>query len=76
MFHDPDSQALNAQLARQRVVIDYIAGALNIPPDRVRHVFLLPKELKARASTPMSSSTGSPSSRPTRWSGRPIGCGS
>ena len=28
MFHDPDSQALNAQLARQRVVIDYIAGAL------------------------------------------------
>jgi len=52
MFHDPDSQALNAQLARQRVVIDYIAGALNIPPDRVRHVFLLPKELKAPGLDP------------------------
>ncbi len=52
MFHDPDSQALNAQLARQRVVIDYIAGALNIPPDRVRHVFLLPKLLKAPGLDP------------------------
>jgi len=52
MFHDPDSQALNAQLARQRVVIDYIAGALNIPADRVRHVFLLPKQLKAPGLDP------------------------
>jgi len=49
MFHDPDSQALNAQLTRQRVVVDYLTRTLNIPHERVRHVFLLPEHLDAPA---------------------------
>jgi hypothetical protein len=47
MFHDPSPEALNAQLARQRVIIDYLATALKIPAERVRHVFLLPAGLAA-----------------------------
>lgn len=47
MFHDPNPQALNAQLGRQRVIIDYLAHALGIPSDRVHHVFLLPAGLNA-----------------------------
>jgi len=47
MFHDPNPQALNAQLGRQRLIIDYLAHALKIPSDGVHHVFLLPEGLNA-----------------------------
>jgi hypothetical protein len=47
MFHDPNPQALNAQLGRQRLIVDYLATTLGVAPDRVHHVFLLPEGLNA-----------------------------
>ncbi len=42
MFHAPSITALNAQVARQKVILDYLARTLRLPPERVRHVLLLP----------------------------------
>ncbi len=47
MFHAPSVAALNAQVARQKVIVDYLAATLRLPPDRVRHVLLLPGGLSA-----------------------------
>lgn len=47
MFHNPTPQALNEQMNRQRSIIEYLARTLEIPRERVRHVFLLPKHLDA-----------------------------
>jgi hypothetical protein len=49
MFHDPSPQALNAQLDRQRIIVDYIAVNLHIPAARTRHVVLLPAPFAANA---------------------------
>jgi hypothetical protein len=38
---------MNAQLGRQRLIVDYLAHTLGIAPNRVHHVFLLPKDLNA-----------------------------
>ncbi len=47
VFHDPSPEALDAQLGRQRKIIDYLADALGIAADRVHHVLLLPSGLEA-----------------------------
>ncbi len=47
MFHAPSVAALNAQVARQKVIVDYLAATLRLPPERVRHVLLLPDRLSA-----------------------------
>jgi hypothetical protein len=45
MFHTPSITALNAQVARQKVIVDYLAKTLRLSPERVRHVPLLPAPL-------------------------------
>ncbi len=50
MFHAPSVTALNAQVARQKVIIDYLAGTLRLPPERVRHVLLLPARLPSEGA--------------------------
>jgi hypothetical protein len=45
MFHTPNAQALNLQLRRQRIVLDYLTSILGIAADRACHVFLLPEGL-------------------------------
>lgn len=45
VFHDPRPDALNAQMARQRVLVDYWSRALDLDPARVAHVLLLPAGL-------------------------------
>jgi hypothetical protein len=45
MFHNPPPRALNEQMRRQRVLVDYWARQLDIPAGRVAHVLLLPSKL-------------------------------
>jgi hypothetical protein len=45
VFHNPPSSALNEQMRRQRVLVDYWVGQLDIPADRVAHVLVLPSKL-------------------------------
>lgn len=45
MFHNPTAAALNRQVRRQRVILDYLARTLRLPADRVAHVLLLPEKL-------------------------------
>jgi hypothetical protein len=45
VFHNPPPRALNEQMRRQRVLIDYWMGQLHISADRVAHVLLLPSKL-------------------------------
>lgn len=49
MFHNPTAEALNRQMRRQLVIIDYLTRTLRIPADRVAHVLLLPRKLRSRA---------------------------
>ena len=42
MFHNPNAEALNRQVIRQRVIVSYLATNLGIPFERVSHVLLLP----------------------------------
>ncbi len=51
MFHAPSVAALNEQVARQKVIVDYLAATLRLPPGRVRHVLLLPGGLSAVGAT-------------------------
>jgi len=44
MFHNPNAQALNTQMERQRVIVDYLREQFVIPPERVAHVLLLPSD--------------------------------
>ena len=45
MFHTPSPAALNAQLRRQRVLVDYWAARFGIEPERIGHVLLVPAGL-------------------------------
>lgn len=45
VFHNPLPEALNHQMKRQQVLVDYWTTTLGISPDRVRHVLLLPAAL-------------------------------
>ena len=45
MFHNPRPSALNEQMRRQRILIDYWARHLHVPGDRIAHVLLLPSRL-------------------------------
>ena len=45
MFHTPSPAALNAQLCRQRVLVDYWAARLDVARERVGHVLLAPAGL-------------------------------
>ena len=45
MFHTPSPAALNAQLRRQRVLVDYWATQFGIARERVAHVLLAPAGL-------------------------------
>lgn len=45
MFHDPDVASLDAQMDRQRPIVDYLGSVLGIPTERVAHVLLLPEGL-------------------------------
>jgi hypothetical protein len=42
MYHNPNAKALNLQMQRQRVIVDYLREKFHIPTDRVAHVLLLP----------------------------------
>lgn len=53
MYHRPTRGALEEQLARQRVVVDYWARKLALDADRVAHVLLLPDAL-AQSRHPLS----------------------
>lgn len=53
MFHRPSRQALDEQMRRQGVMVDYWTKKLGFETDRVKHVLLLPAEL-ARARTGLS----------------------
>lgn len=46
MFHNPNAAALNRQVRRQRVILDYLSRTLRIDADRVAHVLLLPAKLE------------------------------
>lgn len=45
VFHNPLPQALNHQMERQKVLVDYWRKTLGFDADRVRHVLLLPQRL-------------------------------
>lgn len=53
MFHRPSSRALEEQMRRQRVMVDYWTHKLRLEPDRVKHVLLLPAGL-ARSRSDLS----------------------
>ena len=53
VYHRPTRQALEAQLAKQRVIVEYWTGKLALDPRRVAHVLLLPESL-AEARQPLS----------------------
>jgi hypothetical protein len=42
MYHNPNAEALNTQIRRQRVIVDYLIERLGIPSGRVFHLLLLP----------------------------------
>lgn len=46
MFHRPTTQSLHTQMARQNRLVRYWTETFDLPPDRVRHVLLLPAALK------------------------------
>jgi hypothetical protein len=46
MYHRPTAQALNAQLAKQRTLVDYWSRTFDLDPARVGHVLLLPEKLR------------------------------
>jgi hypothetical protein len=45
VFHNPSTDSLNAQMRRQRVLVDYWTRTLDLDPARVAHVLLLPAGL-------------------------------
>lgn len=47
VFHRPSRQALKTQMDRQRVMVDYWTRKLDLCPNRVSHVLLLPADLAA-----------------------------
>lgn len=51
MFHNPLPGALNHQMERQRVLVEYWTRMLNLRRDRVRHVLLLPQALPVKGVT-------------------------
>jgi hypothetical protein len=46
MYHNPSAEALDTQMRRQRVIVDYLREQLHIPTDRVAHVLLLPSAFR------------------------------
>jgi hypothetical protein len=44
VYHNPTAEALNTQMQRQRVIVDYLREQFAIPPERVAHVLLLPSD--------------------------------
>lgn len=53
MYHRPTREALEKQLAKQRVIVEYWTRKLELDPGRVKHVLLLPWAL-AQARQPLS----------------------
>jgi len=51
MFHNPDGEALNAQMRRQKVLVDYWVQHLPLNRAKVAHVLLLPERLSTSGVT-------------------------
>lgn len=47
VYDVPSRASMTAQLKRQRLLVEYWTTALRLPPDRVKHVLLVPAELEA-----------------------------